>query len=95
MRPFSIGGCFDEIIGLDDIYAVSKVDAGLRWMRASRIDPAGAIMLGDTIHDYEVASALGCRCVLIADGHQSRRQLSACGCEIVDTVSDIPELIGL
>lgn len=28
-------------------------------------------MIGDTIHDFEVAEKLGINCLILADGHQS------------------------
>jgi phosphoglycolate phosphatase len=36
-------------------------------------------MVGDTLHDVEVAEALGISCVLIAQGHQSRERLDQAG----------------
>jgi phosphoglycolate phosphatase len=32
-------------------------------------------MIGDTVHDFEVASEMGVKCILIADGHQSEERL--------------------
>ena len=47
---------------------------------------------GDSVHDYEVASAAGCRCVLIANGHEHKDKLKQCGCPVVDDISAFASL---
>ncbi|MCK5823720.1 MAG: HAD hydrolase-like protein, partial [Bacteroidales bacterium] len=32
-------------------------------------------LIGDTIHDYEVAKKIGCKCILVDRGHQSQTRL--------------------
>ena len=86
-------GFFSELLGLGDIYAKSKVQLGLDWMREADIAPACAVMIGDSVHDAEVAQALGVRCVLSAAGHQARAKLEATGCPVADTPAEVPGLI--
>lgn len=83
-------GFFDELLGLSDIYAKSKVQLGLDWLRAQNIDPKTALMVGDTVHDAEVAAAMGVRCVLYAGGHQSPQRLRATGCPVVGSMRELP-----
>ena len=40
-------------------------------------------MIGDSLHDAEVARALGTRCILVARGHQSRETLLQAGVPVV------------
>ena len=84
---------FDELLGLGDIFGKSKVQAGRDWMARAGIDPTTAVMIGDTLHDAEVAAAMGARCILVTTGHQSRRRLEAAGCPVVDTLGEIPTLL--
>ena len=88
-----LSGCFDELIGLGDIYGKSKVQAGLDWMARTGVDPHTAVMIGDTLHDAEVARALGARCILVTTGHHSRRRLETAGCPVADRLSEIPALL--
>ena len=44
---------------------------------------------GDTIHDFEVAEELGVKCILIADGHQSKRRLIKTGAKVIDNLSQL------
>lgn len=87
-----LSGFFSELLGLGDIYAKSKVQLGLDWLQRAHIDPARALMLGDSTHDAEVAAALGVRCILTAAGHESRARLMAAGCPVADTPGQVPAL---
>lgn len=84
---------FTELLGLRDIYAASKVEVGLAWLRQSDLDPARCVMVGDSIHDAEVAEALGTRCVLYTGGHQSRSRLEAACSHVIDDLSVLPSLL--
>lgn len=84
-----LSGYFQTLLGLTDIYAASKVEIGKRFMAESGIDPASALMVGDTLHDFQVAQALGCRCVLVSCGHHSRERLATTGVPVVDTLPEI------
>lgn len=82
---------FGEVCGLDNIHAGSKLDTAVAW-RAQHPD-AVALFVGDTVHDFEVASAVGADCVLYSRGHQSRKQLSSCGCRMIDDLSELIDLL--
>ena len=64
-----LDGCFDRVMGLTDIYAVSKVQRGVDFLREAGIPGDEAVFLGDTLHDAEVARAmaLGVRVLTGAD----------------------------
>ena len=59
----------------------------LRWLRESGADPARIMMVGDSEHDFEVARALGVRCVLFSGGHQPREVLAATGAPVIDALA--------
>jgi phosphoglycolate phosphatase len=79
LTHFGIHAFFNDVVGHADHYATGKVEQGLAWMRASGGNPAETLLIGDTVHDHEVASAMGIHCVLIAGGNQDRERLLACG----------------
>lgn len=93
VKLFDIEHYFDEILGLSDIYAKSKVNLGLEYIRREEIDVNKAVLIGDTIHDYEVAKALGVDCILIANGHQHRHKLLECGVTVLNNIKDVVEVI--
>ena len=79
--------CFDEILGLNNIYANSKLAVGLDFIKDKNRDDC--IMIGDSLHDYEVAREMGIRCILIARGHQDRKTLEKECDEVYDSISEV------
>ena len=80
---------FTHIIGLDNIYATSKLELGKELIKSISNGEGKVLLIGDTEHDYEVAKEIGADCVLIADGHQSKEKLIACNVPIFDSLSEL------
>lgn len=80
---------FESVAGLTDHYAVSKVDQGKMLMKNFGIEQAKTWLIGDTVHDFEVADALGITCVLVADGHQSAERLHKTGAKVIGNLSQL------
>lgn len=93
VAAFPVRACFDRIAGLDDHYAVSKVDVGKQVIADLGDTPERILVVGDTVHDCEVAEALGARCVLIPSGHQSRSRLERCGVPVLDSLEQVPAFL--
>lgn len=66
---------FDNIIGLDNIYAGSKTHLGLTLVEQLNLPKEEILFIGDTLHDAEVAEAMGVESILIANGHQVKEKL--------------------
>jgi len=81
---------FKNVTGLDHIYATGKLDIGRELIKKINAPLKKMVLIGDTIHDHEVASELGIQCILIANGHQSRERLISSGFPVLN---DIRELI--
>lgn len=84
---------FDRLLGLGDIYAKSKVEVGLAYLQEEGFDPARAVMIGDSVHDFEVAQALGVSCVLQSGGHQPPEKLRETGAPVVKGLREAAALI--
>lgn len=85
---------FKGIIGIDNIHAASKIETGKSYIIANNIDCSSSVMIGDTTHDYEVAKALGLKPILYTGGHQSKNVLSKVGAKMIDSMTELLELIG-
>lgn len=83
---FPIRAYFTDVLGLSDIYARSKEAVGLDYLARCGVPAASTLMIGDTLHDAEVARAMGTGCVLVARGHQSRETLLTAGVPVMDTL---------
>lgn len=87
IKGLEIYDYFDEFLGLDNIHAESKVAIGIEWMKSN--PDAFPLMIGDTTHDSEVAEKMGCDCVLVARGHQSRGTLLSTGRRVYSSLCEI------
>jgi len=74
-----ITDCFEEICGCSNHYANGKIGQSVDLMARLGIEPDDVLFVGDTLHDSEVAEKIGCRCVLMAHGHQSAQRLETSG----------------
>ncbi len=84
-----IKGFFEDICGLDNHFAISKVENGQLLIKEKGLNPKLTLIIGDTIHDFEVAQAIGCSCLLIAHGHQSKTRLLTTGAKVLDNLMEI------
>jgi len=77
LKYYSIDNYFQNIVGLDNIYASGKLDLANKLARKIHsVGKAGNILLiGDTIHDYEVAKEINSECILLSHGHQNEERL--------------------
>ena len=82
---------FDDFTGLDNIHAAGKIELAKAYLQGK--DPGKCLFLGDTCHDFEVARAVGADCILIAFGHQSRKQLESFGCPVIYSLLELPSLL--
>ena len=80
---------FKNITGLDHIYATSKLDIGRELIKKINVPLKKIVLIGDTIHDHEVASELGIQCILIANGHQSRERLLLSGFPVLNHIREL------
>ncbi len=93
VAELGIADFFSDMLALDNLFAVSKVQLGIDWMSAH--EHGKVLFIGDTVHDYETATAMGADCVLVAGGHQSKRRLEATGAAVLDSSVDLIKLLGL
>ncbi|MCX6953797.1 MAG: HAD hydrolase-like protein [Verrucomicrobia bacterium] len=79
---FGLTGLFDHIAGLDNHHAHSKVALGRDLVARLAVAPADILLIGDTLHDLEVARELGVDCALVAAGHHPAERLRAGGAPV-------------
>ncbi|MBE0650807.1 MAG: HAD family hydrolase [Bacteroidales bacterium] len=68
---------FDEVAGISDIYANGKLESARVLIKKMNLNGSDNVLIGDTLHDLEVANDLGLRHILVADGHQAPQRLLA------------------
>lgn len=92
-EKYGLFGLFDEVIGMSDRRLGSKLDNCKAFMERHGLSADGLLFVGDLISDAKTAKALGARCVLIPNGHNSRERCAA-HAEVLDSVYELKALIG-
>ena len=88
-KYYNIRKYFNEINGLNDYYAHSKIDKGIEWMKKTGLNPLEVLFIGDTDHDFEVAKAIGIDCILLSHGHHCSRRLEQTGSMVMQNLLDV------
>lgn len=76
VNDFAIADKFQGIYGVNDIYATGKIGLGEQLIQENSLNPEKTLIVGDTLHDAEVARSLGLNHILYSGGHNSYRLLS-------------------
>lgn len=93
MEKFGVRQYFAHVLGASDNYCNGKTERALKFIRENQMKADDCVLIGDMIHDFDTASAIGCDCILIPNGHQSKRDLAATGARIADDIKLIPDII--
>ena len=86
---------FDGIFGIKDNYAREKVSLGKQVIDTLNLNPKKCIMIGDTLHDAEVAEQCGFNCILYSKGHVSRQRLETKNNPIINDLAELKEFKNL
>jgi phosphoglycolate phosphatase len=62
-------------------------------MKKLKLSRGEALMVGDTLHDKEVADEIGAESVLLSTGHQSKERLLQSGVPVIDSLFELEEFI--
>ncbi len=89
VASYGLTGRFDDVLGSENNLGKSKVAVARDWLRRQQADPRRTLFVGDTTHDFETAQAIGCDCVLVCRGHNSRERLESTGCPVFDNLRGV------
>ena len=95
VNHFGIKKYFKEILGIENIYAKSKLEIAQEYFKKNNLDVHETLFIGDTIHDYEIARELNATCYLMTTGHQSKEVLSKTGCKLFSSYFALKENLWL
>ncbi len=84
LRRFGIDGFFENVCGSDDLDGAEKTARGRILAKSLALPPDEMVLVGDTLHDAEVAARCGMRCILVSCGHQNRERLLGAGAPVAD-----------
>ncbi len=90
---FGIKNYFETVLGSNDLQGGSKISWAVEYTKSENFSKEKMLMIGDTAHDAETATAIGADCILFSGGHQCQARLAATGKPVVESLLDIPGLI--
>ncbi len=93
INKFGITEYFDKILGAENTLAESKIGRAKILFDSLEINRNEAVFIGDTLHDSEVANALGIDCILVAYGHQGRKLLESRNAYTVENLFEAEKII--
>jgi phosphoglycolate phosphatase len=93
LENFGLLPYLEAYSGLADHYENSKTDNGHTLLRSMGIEASQATLIGDTLHDAEVAKQLGCNCILFDGGHQSHQKLRTANTTIIHQLNQLNQLL--
>ena len=91
VRHHRLSGYFSGLVGVDHIYASGKVDRAKDYAKSLDLGGAEVLMVGDTVHDHEVGSAIGATVLLYSEGHHPKERLAELGSTVITCLSEVLE----
>jgi len=93
VRHFGLKKFFIKQKGLEDYYASGKVETAKDHAGELGLEGENVVLLGDTMHDAEVADGIGASCILVPSGHNSRERLESTGLSVPDSLMGAADLL--
>lgn len=84
---------FEAVVGVDNPYGLGKAKRGCGRVTELGCQPHSVLLVGDTLHDREVALTMGVDHVLIPSGHQHRQRLAASGSRVLPDLREVAALV--
>lgn len=93
IKGYTLSSFFTHLSGTDNLQAQGKRDQGKRLLEKLQLPADAVIMIGDTLHDLEVAEAIGCHCILVGHGHCDANRLRGHGVPVAESVADLRRML--
>ena len=92
-KALGVDKFFVKSLSLDNIYAGGKTHLARQWLDDSGTDPKTVLIVGDTLHDLDVAKTLGCGCALICGGHQHLDRSNTHGAKVLNSLCGVLKML--
>jgi len=86
---YKINKYFLGINGLSDNFAQSKIEIGKNWINSLEFNNNEILLIGDTLHDFDVAKALNVDCILVSNGHQNKKTLKNSTLNVLESIIEL------
>lgn len=93
LKQHQIIKIFQNVVGVQNQFANGKIEQGLKLIENLKFNKKDIVLIGDTIHDSEVAEKMDIECILVNHGHVNNTRLKKTGRRVVSNIKKIFELI--
>ena len=93
LKQHQIIKIFQNVVGVQNQFANGKIEQGLKLIENLKFNKKDIVLIGDTIHDSEVAEKMDIECILVNHGHVNNTRLKKTGRIVVSNIKKIFELI--
>ena len=93
VKHHKLQGFFDDLVGVDHIYASGKLERAIEYAKSLNVKNDEVLMIGDTVHDHEVAMAVGAHVLLYTKGHHPKQKLEELKCPVISCLSNVLKYI--
>jgi len=92
---YHLSDYFAYLQGLNNHYAAGKMDIGRKLLAKISVEPSQVLLIGDTVHDCQVARDLKIDFLLFTGGHHSLSKLKLCKTPRIDNLHDALDYLNL
>lgn len=89
MIRFGVANRFDAVLGSNDFLAGSKAQRTLDYLKKSGAQSEKVLVVGDLIHDAEIAAQIGADCVLLTSGHEHISRLKSTNVKLMNNLHEL------
>lgn len=84
---------FIKILGIDNQYATGKTELGISLIKSLSYNNNEVVLIGDTIHDSDVAESMNIDCLLMNQGHVNNDRLQKTGRKVFSNLTEVFQFI--
>lgn len=81
------------ISGSNDNFVGSKVERAISVISKITQDYSQVVVIGDTLHDCQLANEIGADCILLSTGHQSKEDLLTTNKPVINSLKELTEYL--
>ena len=84
---------FIKILGIDNQYATGKTELGMSLIKSLSYNNNEVVLIGDTIHDSDVAESMNIDCLLMDQGHVNNDRLQKTGRKVFSNLTEVFQFV--
>lgn len=89
IKHYNISKYFTNIVGLKNDLGTSKIENAINLISKLYIERSKLVIIGDTLHDFEVSKIIGVDCILFTGGYNTIEMLKATKSRVIRNLKEL------